>query len=303
MIIYKYLTKNGAIQTISNNSVLLKCPKEYNDPFDCFYSFSDEEKEKAYELYLNFSLFQALYCLTVKGDEKHSFIKTYSKYWKKEDILSIAEEIKQTRFYKFQPSIDTLPGHIYEALNEKPLSLKRKFRKMLAGLPDKIRSIVLMACFGQTNDSILMWAHYAENHEGACLEFEIDDKDFRPVHYSDDLPMFEISRALGIIFGHQFVDKEIDVDGDDFEFALEPLLTKSTIWEYEKEIRCAYSKNKPNKRINKQKSLLEMPKIKKIYIGCRASKDFYKSIKIAAGDIPVVKMEMSDKEYKIFPKE
>lgn len=60
---------------------------------------------------------------------------------------------------------------------------------------------------------------------------------------------------------------------------LEPLLVKSDDWIYEGEIRCVYTKNKPNSRIHDIedqdgiKTLLDMPKPKKIYIGCNALPD------------------------------
>ena len=57
MIIYKYLDLKGAIKTIKGNSVLLDIPENYNDPFDCDIFATDEEEDKAYELFVNFQMF------------------------------------------------------------------------------------------------------------------------------------------------------------------------------------------------------------------------------------------------------
>ncbi len=36
-------------------------------------------------------------------------------------------------------------------------------------------------CFSRKNDSIIMWAHYANNHQGCCLEFNFQEHEFRSV--------------------------------------------------------------------------------------------------------------------------
>ena len=36
-------------------------------------------------------------------------------------------------------------------------------------------------CFSRENDSIIMWAHYANNHQGCCLEFNFQEHEFRSV--------------------------------------------------------------------------------------------------------------------------
>ena len=48
-----------------------------------------------------------------------------------------------------------------------------------------------------------------------------------------------------------------------------------------------------------QKTLLKMPTIKKIYLGCKADDDFIKEMKDKCGSIPVVKMKKVDGEYKL----
>ena len=155
-----------------------------------------------------------------------------------------------------------------------------------------------------------MWSHYADKHKGACIEYEIDDKDFKPVNYSENLPVFQITRLLGIVLGHMFLGEDPDMEKEEYQFALEPLLTKSNDWKYEGEVRCVYPNNKPNAKIHpgldddgNEIKLLDMPQIKKIYIGCKADKDFELEIKNLAGGIPVVRMKMADSEYKVFPEE
>lgn len=70
--------------------------------------------------------------------------------------------------------------------------------------------------------SILMWSHYAANHEGVCLQFELarDPRTFAqalPVDYNDDYPI--VNWVTGM--------NEINI----------PLLRKHTGWKYERERR------------------------------------------------------------------
>ena len=61
MLIYKYLDEKGATETIKDNSVLLRKPVDFNDPFDCLFWSSEEEKERAYKLFINYQLFKTFY--------------------------------------------------------------------------------------------------------------------------------------------------------------------------------------------------------------------------------------------------
>lgn len=71
-------------------------------------------------------------------------------------------------------------------------------------------------------DILLMWAHYASDHSGMCLEFEFSTiSEFYPVRYSNSLPVAaKVARGSWI------------------PQAFSELLTvKHTGWQYEKEMR------------------------------------------------------------------
>lgn len=76
----------------------------------------------------------------------------------------------------------------------------------------------------EKNDDILMWAHYADSHQGICLEFDAATEgtffwESFKVIYQDEYPTVNIM-AIG--------------QGEEYTKAL---LTKSTHWEYEQEWR------------------------------------------------------------------
>ena len=57
------------------------------------------------------------------------------------------------------------------------------------------RTVTKLCSFSAINDSLLMWSHYADNHQGFCLEYDLESLDiehpFRkylyPVIYSNEL--------------------------------------------------------------------------------------------------------------------
>ena len=152
-----------------------------------------------------------------------------------------------------------------------------------------------------------MWSHYANMHKGACIEFEIDgERDFKNVAYYNELQKFEFTHALEVIFGHQIAKKDIDTENSDYKFILDPIFNKAQCWEYEKEIRCVFPKKNSDPRIyeivdkdGKKWTLLKMPKIKNIYLGCNADNDFVNKVKDIANNIPIIKMRKKAGEYGV----
>ena len=65
------------------------------------------------------------------------------------------------------------------------------------GMIKRFSERIALYCLSQVNNSILMWSHYAQDHQGYCLQFEATD--FTPVfgaaqqvRYAEDLPSVDI---------------------------------------------------------------------------------------------------------------
>ncbi|HHF3026692.1 TPA: DUF2971 domain-containing protein [Vibrio diabolicus] len=114
-------------------------------------------------------------------------------------------------------------------------------------------------CLSHKDDNILMWSHYADNHKGFVVEFEVDSADAKygakavvrtligyPVEYSENMPV--ITAAKG-----------------DFESLKKMFLTKSIDWEYESEYRVLTMDKGPG--IHKFNGKL----ISRVIVGARAS--------------------------------
>ena len=304
MIIYKYLDEYGALETIKNNSVILQNPSEYNDPFDCDVYTTEEESEKAFQLFVNYQAFMCFYDGLIRENKKPEKLKLFGAVTKK-NLQCSASQIKKTKLFSIQPYL--LPFHplLYKTLKKSKAELKKEFKQMIKNVFKNIKNSILASCFGSSYDSILMWSHYGDKHRGACIEFEIENNDFRKVTYDKDMKPFELTKALQIIFGHEFAGEEADYNDEKYYFLCDPLLTKAIGWEYEGEVRCLYSANKPNPKIRdgetkekkKIKLLFDTLKAKKVYLGCNASKEFIKDVKDCSGDIPIMKMKKLEGKY------
>ena len=301
MIIYKYLNPTAALETIRNNSVLLRMPEEFNDPFDCLFYVSKKEMKRAYKLFINYQCFKVLHSEFIVQEKTPMRLKGYASILIGNVRLLAPRVIKNSR-YSYQPDIAAHYRFAKAALKRDDSELQKEFNQMIKKVMKDIRRLTLVSCFSTSNDSILMWSHYAKDHTGACVEFEINDKSFKAVKYCKRMKSFRLTRVLEYVFGNDFSGTKMNYEDDSFLFVVEPILTKADMWRYEHEIRCVFSNNNRDKRIfdgKDGKMLLKMPKIRRIIVGCNADDEFIDEIKELPDIGPIYKMKMIDGQYKI----
>lgn len=167
-----------------------------------------------------------------------------------------------------------------------------------------VRNASKIACFSEAFDSILLWSHYANSHEGVCLEYEtglnFGDSYSNPklvrMKYSESRPTISQIEAMKYI-GHQvtgdqtFISKAQadDIFGRSF-------LTKSKQWEYEQEWRWV---DELNTDPSGYKIMLPM-KVKSITVGARASVEtiaLCKKVSSAGKGVPIYKVKLSDSTF------
>ncbi|HEX6901987.1 MAG TPA: DUF2971 domain-containing protein [Thermoanaerobaculia bacterium] len=89
-------------------------------------------------------------------------------------------------------------------------------------------------CLSETFDNILMWSHYADNHQGFCLEFSSREPQSSP---------FPVSWRITYQKDRPIVDTTVTVDDINTDLIVRRgLLTKSLDWAYEKEWRALETK-------------------------------------------------------------
>lgn len=163
------------------------------------------------------------------------------------------------------------------------------------------RTNTRLFCVSEVNDDILMWAHYAENHEGAVVKLRcLCDQD-RPlcaaiqVNYRDEYPLIS---KLEKYVKHLTGQDKLNYDNLFREF----LSTKSTHWRYEREWRCVGWKNEGSEGLFHYETIIP-EELEAIYLGCRInSTDEQELIHILDDNFPdteIYRAKTVEQKFKI----
>lgn len=166
-------------------------------------------------------------------------------------------------------------------------SKKMAKNKMLAGhyirsSIDAVYNETGIFCMTTKNDNLLMWAHYGDEHKGACIEFDVrkDPQVFCPirkVQYNSDYRSYNYLKNQGEAF--------------------RSLEYKSKDWEYEDEYRILHNDGYGLMSVNKDA-------VKTIIFGCRTDKKDIETVKKAMKEYGYTKTKykvakMNPISYKI----
>lgn len=214
---------------------------------------------------------------------------------------NIAEEYKGQKLYKYysynKDMCKMLAPILYNTLRfTKCDNLNDPYDCYIASNKNKsmrnsLMETVYVCSFTRNFDDILMWSHYATNHKGFVVEYDVDSlrkinevqiEYFSSVEYSNEI---------------------IHYDSDDA--IITAIFHKAKCWEYEKEVRAAYYGSPKGNEIIKD-IILPNDSIFAIYLGSQ----FIASQK---GKIPFLLkewneqgklfyMQMQSDQYKLKPK-
>lgn len=147
----------------------------------------------------------------------------------------------------------------------------RIFVPYLERIADRLNRMIGMLCLSMRWNSSLMWSHYAANHKGFCVGFDIDHDFFkgRPIEHGGWGPIHPVVYSDR----RPFVVLEPVAPAQ----VLTLLTTKHVDWAYEEEMRLLSSleeaaKNRPSGD-DEPISLFRVPQdaVREIYVGARAS--------------------------------
>ena len=167
-------------------------------------------------------------------------------------------------------------------------------------------TLLRACCFSDRKESLLMWGHYAGNHEGVCLNFKslsIGDYYLLPLASDDALPFHKIDykdvkpRSVNLMNRDKEETKRIITDF---------YLTKFADWQYEHEYRllATISDRGGKSTVNFRKDALEG-----IIFGLKVKPDKAQCIKdiidqyYAGMDVKLYRTEKVDRRYAIDFKE
>lgn len=138
-----------------------------------------------------------------------------------------------------------------------------------------------ICCFSEIKNNILMWSHYAHNHEGICIEFDMLKN---PSYFVYPI---KVNYTKKYPTGCFFKDHK--------DYIMDRLSTKFQDWSYEKEYR-----------LTKERSGLykfDKMAISAVYFGCNAVesqvKSFIEMMEKNGYDIDYYHGKIDEKEYKI----
>ncbi len=137
-------------------------------------------------------------------------------------------------------------------------------------------------CFSGNWTNPVQWGHYAENHSGLCLVFEIPDESLRAITYVQS----------------RLDPQEIDLDTEAAAYTL--MTTKFEHWYYEKEFRSIMWLS----TLNKENDLYfrvfdEHLKLKKVIIGAHSKLKKNDLVKIVPKGVEVFHAKLHDTEFKV----
>ena len=117
----------------------------------------------------------------------------------------------------------------------------------------KLGDLAVMTCFSETNNNTLMWSHYAQNHEGFCVAYDIKKlkndpyglvKHLFPIIYDSKRPVRRELKSLISCHAElkDAIKERICYEGEEsLDDILPMFLVKGREWEYEKEWRIIYT--------------------------------------------------------------
>ena len=262
MLLYRYeKAKDDRIGSLEQGKLWMSLPTSFNDPLDCQLSIVDKSE---------YSTFEA-------ENLKQAALVLYDAY-----------DLNNGSWLLDQEIVDSIRewavGH---DLTPKPhfLDLVRK----------RIQKFGIQ-CFSELVDCPLMWSHYANNHEGFCIEYEYSPMNLAvgnksefamgPALYTSRLPEFRLTEIL-------FSPKEV---------AERLYATKSEHWSYEKEYRLINFSLNCEK--DKTGACVELPdglSVKSIVAGSRTQKPMADKLQTVASKLCVnfEKMEREAAGYRL----
>lgn len=101
----------------------------------------------------------------------------------------------------------------------------KELRHAMVRTKDQLNDRYGMLCFSRDWHNPVQWSHYAEQHKGLCLAFDVDEGYAKPINY--------VSSRLSLTKEQVLSEKGELTD----ELILPMLLTKYKDWAYEDEVR------------------------------------------------------------------
>lgn len=241
--IYKYYSINQNLyNSIINNELFFSNPRIFNDPFDSnprFKLCKDDVKLLNFFLYIQLEINKQSHkinSITYFEKRQASFkflIDTFMKLMDPVDnFYDLDKEKYEDRLieiYTFYNNLEYFKQFV--KLNQ--IEIQKKMFDDFIFLSIDIKKYGIW-CGSMTATCPVMWGHYANNHKGVCLEYELFDSDNNHcINYPKDIPF----KLIGLNYTNQPLDVFSLTSNELIELTDVIINTKYEKWDYEKEIR------------------------------------------------------------------
>lgn len=267
-----------ALQNLADGTVWLAAPDSYNDPFDSVVNLSGSE------------LYRSDRTLMAPGA-----VEGVDKYLDAEDWAAIDEADHPFREFSARllaadPKIDpALLPRILDAFDQIGAD---RMEGAFAPYLDLIRSTLKLCSFSAKCDPILMWSHYAAQHQGFCVEYEtarmpeIAQRMLFPVIYRET--MFDATRF----------HRAMSADPKRFNnvYTVLPPLFKAPAWSYEEEWRLVFAGG-----VIPEPRAYAMGRPKAVYLGARMMPHGEQMVRQICDDmsVPVWRMRLARDRFRL----
>lgn len=273
--LFKYCSLDDANRNISNlkkDIVWLSSPFNFNDPYEFSAKIDlDEVLKRSYDDKINVfldSIFKNFF-----NDKEKSAIQDDSRSYD-EIVLELISNGKIT-----QAQLDDFEDRYLGVLKQSIAN-------------EDIKKLFKVSSFSEYNDLLLMWSHYAHNHTGFCIEYDIKS-------LSIDHPLTK--SLYPVVYSKEFVDITeyylYKTQNRNLDYLLPVMIKKSLEWEYEQEWRLIV--------IDDTEIGIEfpMPKPKAIYLGSKFEPNNLADIYTfcSTNNIDLYQMKLDNSEYKLIP--
>lgn len=249
---FRPLNHEREFENIEQQRVWLSPPRDANDPYDASFSFS----------YQGFKLPDHL--------RKRTTDRLFKLFADKLDPSELAEiarfpditdERCKTLFCKGGPA--GMPSATVDLmLTVLRQTVDQNRAEHVEQLNQAVKENLRISCFSETREDMLMWTHYADQHHGCCIEFDVRDL-FVPGQVGFLLPILYDDQLFDVTPYYNAILK----GGGNNWVAMLAACRKTTRWFYEKEWRIVLAGPPARQNAN-----LRIP-IKSITIGLRTPPD------------------------------
>lgn len=201
--VFKYVPFEGAKSIVSSLKLKFSNPKDFNDPFDTDEDILD-------------------YDISNLGEDAKNDIDTTVASFLKRNNLNHSEHFKN--------AIQSLKNSS---------ALIEAYKLSRQELIENTRTL----CLSMDENNILLWSHYADKHNGICLEFDLN------VGLENIFTETEIQMIGKVDYDR---NEKINYLENKLNAICKLYLTKTNEWSYEKEVRIVILNDNQFQKFNKR---------------------------------------------------